>query len=120
MIVKKNNDWVVFRYADVLLMKAEAILRGGGEEEEALNIVNDIRENRGAQKLTSLDLDELLDERGRELYWEGWRRQDLIRFGKYLNTWETKPDSGTPKELVYAIPSQQIAVNASLEQNPGY
>jgi len=117
---QKNNDWVVFRYADVLLMKAEAILRSGGTESEALQIVNSIRKNRNASELQSLSLDELLDERGREFYWEGWRRQDLIRFGKFLDSWETKPETGTPKELVYAIPSNQLAVNASLKQNPGY
>ena len=82
--------------------------------------MNNIRNNRGAEELTSLDLDEMLDERGRELYWEGWRRQDLIRFGKFLGTWETKPDPGDPRELRYAIPSQQLAVNPNLTQNPGY
>jgi hypothetical protein len=118
---QKNNDWVVYRYSDVLLMKAEAILRGGsGDPGDALDIVNDIRANRGVSPLASLDLDGLLDERGREMYWEGWRREDLIRFGKFLGTWETKPDAGQPKELVYALPSQQIAVNPGLEQNPGY
>lgn len=118
---QKNNDWVVYRYADVLLMKAEAILRGGtGAPADALEIVNDIRANRGVPDLATLNLDELLDERGREMYWEGWRRQDLIRFGKFLGTWETKPEAGQVKELVYAIPSQQLAVNASLTQNPGY
>lgn len=118
---QKNNDWVVYRYADVLLMKAEAILRGGtGTAADALDIVNDIRTNRGAAALSSLDLNELLDERARELYWEGWRRQDLIRFGKFLGTWETKPNAGDTKELLYAIPSQQIAVNPSLTQNTGY
>lgn len=118
---QKNNDWVVYRYADVLLMKAEAILRGGtGAPADALDIVNDIRSNRGVADLTSLTLDGLLDERGRELYWEGWRRQDLIRFGKFLGTWETKPEAGQAKELLFALPSQQIAVNPSLVQNPGY
>ena len=118
---QKNNDWVVYRYADVLLMKAEAILRGGtGTAQDALAIVNSIRANRGAAALPALTLDNLLDERARELYWEGWRRQDLIRFGKFLGTWATKPEAGQPKELVYALPSQQLAVNPALEQNPGY
>ena len=118
---QKNNDWVIYRYADVLLMKAEAILRGGnGTPQDALDIVNAIRTNRNAPALTSLDLNTLLDERGREMYWEGWRRQDLIRFGKFLGTWVTKPEPGDPKELLYALPSQQIAVNPSLKQNPGY
>src|SRR5690606_32494955 len=86
---QKNNDWVVYRYADVLMMKAEAILRGGtGSVATALTLVNSIRSKRGVNNLSSLDLDALLDERGRELYWEGWRRQDLIRFGRFLNGWE--------------------------------
>jgi hypothetical protein len=68
----------------------------------------------------SLTLDNLLDERGRELYYEGWRRQDLIRFGKYLNAWQEKPaDSGT-KNLLFPIPANQLAVNPNLTQNPGY
>src|SRR5690606_24015664 len=79
---QRNNDWVVFRYADVLLMQAEAILRGGdGSEADARALVNSIRENRSVEPLATLTLDSLLDERGRELYWEGWRRQDLVRFG---------------------------------------
>jgi len=118
---QRNNDWVVFRYADVLLMKAEAILRGGsGSQAEALEIVNSIRRNRNASELTSLTLDVLLDERGRELYWEGWRRQDLIRFGRFLEPWQEKPADSGPHTLVYPIPAQQLAVNPNLEQNPGY
>ncbi len=118
---QRNNDWVVFRYADVLLMQAEAILRGGtGTPAEALALVNDIRTNRGVASLAALTLDDLIDERGRELYWEGWRRQDLIRFGKFLEPWQEKPADAGPHTLVYPIPSQQIAVNPNLEQNPGY
>ena len=118
---QKNNDWVVYRYADVLLMKAEAIMRGGnGTPQNVVDIVNSIRQNRGVANVSSLSLDELLDERGRELYWEGWRRQDLIRFGKFLGTWVTKPQAGEAKELLFALPSQQLAVNPVLEQNPGY
>jgi hypothetical protein len=119
---QKNNDWVVYRYSDVLLMKAEAILRGGtpGNAADALAIVNSIRTNRGAANLTALNLDNLLDERARELYWEGWRRQDLIRFGKFLQAGQIRPADTDPKTLVYAIPSQQISVNGNLKQNPGY
>lgn len=118
---QRNNDWVVFRYADVLMMQAEAILRGGsGSEADARALVNGIRENRGVGPLATLTLDNLLDERGRELYWEGWRRQDLIRFGKFLEPWQEKPADAGPHTLVYPIPSQQIAVNPNLEQNPGY
>lgn len=118
---QRNNDWVVFRYADVLLMKAEAILRGGtGTPDQALALVNGIRANRGVAALPALTLDELIDERGRELYWEGWRRQDLIRFGKFLEPWQEKLADPGPHTLVYPIPSQQLAVNPNLEQNPGY
>jgi len=119
---QKNNDWVVYRYSDVLLMKAEAILRGGtpGTAADALTLVNSIRTNRGVAALTALNLDVLLDERSRELYWEGWRRQDLIRFGKFLKAGQIRTTDSDPIRLVYAIPSQQIAVNANLKQNPGY
>ncbi|MDM1295203.1 RagB/SusD family nutrient uptake outer membrane protein [Sphingobacterium sp. N143] len=118
---QRNNDWVVFRYADVVLMQAEAVLRGGtGAATDALGLVNSIRTNRGVPVLASLTLDNLLDERARELYWEGWRRQDLIRFGKFLQAWQEKAADPDPKTLLYPIPSQQIAVNPNLKQNPGY
>lgn len=118
---QRNNDWVVYRYADVLLMQAEAIMRGGtGTASVALELVNSIRTKRGVAAFASLTLDGLLDERARELYWEGWRRQDLIRFGKFLEPRQEKPKSSDPKVLVYAIPSQQIAVNPNLTQHPGY
>lgn len=117
----KNNDWVMFRYADVLLMQAEAILRGGtGTADDALDMVNSIRTNRGIAALATLDLTELLNERARELYWEGWRRQDLIRFGKFLEAWQEKAADADPKTLVFPFPSQQLAVNPNLTQNPGY
>ncbi|EDM34636.1 putative outer membrane protein [Pedobacter sp. BAL39] len=118
---QRNNDWVVYRYSDVLLMEAEAMLRGGnGSAAEGLTMVNDIRDKRGVTAYTSLTLDNLLDERARELYWEGWRRQDLIRFGKFLLAWQEKAADPDPKTLVYPIPSQQIAVNPNLKQNTGY
>ncbi|MES2893482.1 MAG: RagB/SusD family nutrient uptake outer membrane protein [Bacteroidota bacterium] len=115
---QKNNDFAVFRYADVLLMKAEAMLRTGNAA-GALVIVNSIRLKRGATPLVAVTLDGLLDERGRELYWEGFRRQDQIRFGKYLLAYQEKPASD-PKTLLFPIPGSQLAVNANLTQNPGY
>jgi hypothetical protein len=113
-----NNDYVFLRYADVLLMKAEALLRtgdGGG----ALSVVNNLRTTRNATTWTSVDEDKLLDERGRELYWEGWRREDLIRFGKFLDPWQLKP-SDDPKYLLFPIPTSDLAVNKNLKQNDGY
>lgn len=96
-----DNDYVFLRYADVLLMKAEAILRGGTSSDDPLDIVNDLRLIRGASALTSINLDVLLDERSRELYWEGWRRNDLIRFNKFLGTWQAKPNQSTPDKLLF-------------------
>lgn len=113
-----SNDWVFFRLADVMLMKAEAQLRGGNAA-GALLIVNQLRVKRGATPLAAVTLDVLLDERGRELYWEGWRRQDLIRFSKYLQPWQLKP-SDDPKYLLFPIPVSDLAVNPNLKQNPGY
>jgi starch-binding outer membrane protein, SusD/RagB family len=126
-----NNDYVYFRISDVLLMKAEAILRGGtptanpatfGGANTALAIVNYLRTHpsRGATALASLSLDNLLDERGREFYWEGTRRTDMIRFGKFLATWQEKSSVSDPKRLVFPIPSREIAANPNLTQNTGY
>lgn len=113
-----ENEYVIFRFADVLLMKAEALVRTG-KAAEGLTIVNSIRAKRGATAFASLTLDNLLDERSRELYWEGWRRNDLVRFGKFLGAWTEKPASGDER-LLFAIPSEQLAVNPNLSQNPGY
>jgi len=123
-----DNDFVYFRFSDVLLMKAEAILRGGvptngvAYGNSALTIVNAIRTSpsRGATSLSSIDLDSLLDERGRELWWEGWRRQDLIRFKKFLLPFQEKNYPSDTKYLLFPIPDDQIAVNPNLSQNPGY
>jgi hypothetical protein len=118
-----DNDYVIFRYADVLLMKAEAIMRGGTATSIApatpLLLVNAIRAKRGASVLTNLTEQILLDERSRELYIEGWRRNDLIRFGKFLQPWTEKGQSD-PSRLVFPIPNEQLAINPNLEQNPGY
>ena len=122
-----ENDHVSFRLADVLLMKAEAILRGGTATAAGpygatpLAIVNYIRTlpSRGASPLASLSLDVLLDERGRELYNEEWRRQDMIRFGKFLLARKDKPQSDA-KYLVFTIPQTQVDVNPNITQNPGY
>ncbi|HEX8313867.1 MAG TPA: RagB/SusD family nutrient uptake outer membrane protein, partial [Flavisolibacter sp.] len=113
-----NNDYIYFRLADVMLIKAEALLRTNAAG--ALTIVNAIRANRGATALPTLTLDNLLDERGRELYTENWRRQDLIRFGKFLASKQLKSDASDPKYLLFPIPNQQVAANPNLTQNPGY
>lgn len=113
-----NNDYVYYRYADVMLMKAEAALRTG-DSGMALDIVNQIRSTRGVEALGAINEDALLAERGRELYWEGHRRTDLLRFGKFLDAWEEKPASGTER-LLFPIPAPSLASNPNLTQNAGY
>lgn len=114
----QDNDFVVFRFADVLLMKAEASLRLGNIADAVLS-VNRVRSRAGVAPIVSLTLDDLLAERGRELAWEGWRRNDLIRFGKWNSTWQFKPASD-PYRILFPIPAQQLSNNPNLKQNPGY
>jgi hypothetical protein len=113
-----DNDYVYFRYSDVLMMKAEALMRNGNSG-DALAIVNDIRDARGVSALSSIDETSMLAERGREFYWEGFRRTDLLRFGRFLDAWEEKPASGAER-LVFPIPAASLASNPNLVQNPGY
>jgi len=117
----QSNDVPVFRYADVLLMKAEAILRGANPTngETALTLVNQLRVKRKAATWTSVDLDNLLQERARELNWECWRRNDLIRYGKFEQPWGYKTDADINKRL-FPVPSAEIILNSSLKQNVGY
>ncbi|MEI6950551.1 RagB/SusD family nutrient uptake outer membrane protein [Paraflavisolibacter sp. H34] len=113
-----DNDFVFYRYADVLLMKAEALWRSG-RAAEALALVNEVRGVRGVRPMAALTADGLLDELGREFYWEAHRRTDLIRFGKWLLPWQEK-EASDPRNLLFPIPAQQLAVNPNLQQNPGY
>jgi starch-binding outer membrane protein, SusD/RagB family len=113
-----RNDWVFYRYADVLLMKAEALLRTN-RAAEALAPVTLVRARAGLGPLASVTPDNLLDELGREFYWENHRRNDLIRFGKFLQPWQEKGQSD-PSKLLFPIPNRSLAANPNLVQNPGY
>ena len=113
-----NNDIVVFRYSDVVLMAAEAKFRLG-QVSEALTDINSLRQIRNAPLLTTLTEQDLLDERSFELYWEGWRRQDLIRFDQFTRAWGHKEESGKFREL-FPIPDIAFHSNPNLVQNPGY
>jgi len=122
-----DNDWAIYRYADILLMKAEAIMRmnGGNAIQEAVDFVNEVRErafgNSNHNYTTStLTLDELLNERSRELAWEGHRRQDLIRFGEWDNPWFGKSGNVGDHAEIFPIPSNYLSANPNLQQNPGY
>lgn len=123
-----GNDVIIFRYPDVVLMVAEAMMRKAAPDNAgALLLVNQLRAARGAAALTSMTLaaptnyapNTLLAERGRELYYEWVRRTDLIRFGTFLRPWPYKP-ADDPKYLLFPIPSQALAANPNLKQNPGY
>jgi hypothetical protein len=117
----QSNDVAVFRYADILLMKAEAILRGAAPtySESALSLVNELRGKRKAALLSSLDTATMLKERALELNWENWRRNDLIRFGKFEDSWGYKTDADKNKRL-FPIPSGERILNPGLQQNTGY
>lgn len=117
----QSNDIPVFRYADVLLMKAEAILRGATATlgQTSLSLVNLVRERSEVSLFTDVDLEKLLDERVRELSFECWRRNDLIRFGQWEDSWGVKTDNDVNHRL-FPIPSTQLLLNTMLEQNPGY
>jgi starch-binding outer membrane protein, SusD/RagB family len=130
-----NTDYPMFRLADAYLMFAEAVLRGGagGTRAEALGFVNDLRERAydgtsGNINDSQLNLDFILDERARELYWEGHRRTDLIRYGKftggdYLWPWKGGVKEGKATESyrdLFPIPAADRSANPNLHQNDGY
>ena len=131
-----DTDFPVFRLADVYLMYAEAVLRGGtgGTAALALQYVNAIRTRAydgdvsGNITAGQLTLPFILDERGRELLFEGHRRTDLIRFGEftggtYLWQWKGAAHNGTATadfRNLMPIPSTDIVNNPTLKQNPGY
>ncbi len=114
-----SNDFPIFRYADVLLMKAECLLRLG-RAGEALPFVNEVRDRAEVAAFTEVTMENLLDERGRELYCEGHRRSDMIRFGVYLNARWEKPEVSPDYVTLWPVPQRQIDVNENLVQNPGY
>jgi hypothetical protein len=113
-----SNDFPIFRYADVLLMRAEVEVRGGTPA-AGLNFVNQLRSRAGVDPLATLDEDILLAERGREMFAEGWRRSDLVRFGRFNDAWWEKSASAAFRNI-FPIPTQQIDANPDLVQNPGY
>lgn len=124
-----NTDFPVFRLADVYLMLAEAVVRGGegASMSDALGYVNAIRERAygnedGNITEATLNLDFLLDERCRELMWEMVRRTDLIRFGKFTSDdymWDLKPTGVDSKYNYYPIPSTELSANPNFS-NPEY
>jgi starch-binding outer membrane protein, SusD/RagB family len=127
-----DTDFPLFRLADAYLMYAEAVLRGGngGTKAKSLEYVNELRDRAGVDRINEaeLNLDFILDERSRELYWEGHRRIDLIRFDKFTKNYKWPWKNGVyvgvtnidDKYKIYPIPATEITANSSLKQNTGY
>ena len=127
-----DTDFPLFRLADVYLMYAEATLRGGGGDQgRALNYVNELRQRAyptgGAINSSQLTLDFILDERGRELYWEAHRRTDMIRYNQFTENgiwaWKNNVPQGSPTPAyrnLFPLPASDLGVNTNLEQNAGY
>jgi len=125
-----NTDWHLYRLTWIYFAKAEAIMRknGGVATAEAVKLINDSKKRAftavawvtNQYSEATLTLNELLAERGREFIFEGFRRDDLIRFGKFTTGtwWDHQPSAETRK--LFAIPQQQRALNPKLTQNPGY
>ncbi|GAB3962397.1 RagB/SusD family nutrient uptake outer membrane protein [Spirosoma harenae] len=117
----QDNDFIIYRLADAYLMRAEAYLRLGNAASAVAdaNVVH-ARAGMPAYTATTLTLDEILAERGRELAWEFHRRQDLIRFGKFGVARRLKTADADNHWALYPIPTDQISLNPNLKQNPGY
>lgn len=126
-----DTDLPLIRLADVYLMYAEAALRGGGDKSLGLQYVNFVRARAGVPAWTTAEytLDNILDERARELYWENVRRTDLVRFNKFIDgytwSWKNNSPAGTslfPYMNVFPIPADVIATygKSNYQQNEGY
>lgn len=118
----QNNDVPIFRLSDIILMKAEAILRGGTATggQTALTLVNALRARRTTSAAwTTVTLEDIYAERAREMSWECWRRNDMIRFGKFEDRWGLKTNTDVYRRI-FPIPQAALAVNNKLVQNPGY
>jgi starch-binding outer membrane protein, SusD/RagB family len=118
-----DNDFAIFRYADILLTKAEALARKNANWNEpiALALVNQIRTvHGGVTAYPTMTAATFLAERGREMFSEGWRRQDMLRFGTYNSAFQFHPADADTHVNLFPIPETQINANKNLKQNPGY
>ncbi|WP_158826187.1 RagB/SusD family nutrient uptake outer membrane protein [Mucilaginibacter lacusdianchii] len=125
-----NGDWNIYRLTWVYFAKAEALMRknGGVATDAAVQLVNDCKKRAfsstdwatKAYTTSTLTLDELLAERGREFIFEGFRRDDMIRFGKFTTATWWDHNATQPTKALYPIPVRQINLNSNLRQNPGY
>lgn len=117
---ERDNDWVLMRYAEVLMMEAEANYRLGYKQ-TALNFINQIRSRAGLAALTDLDDSTLDREWLHEFVFEGNRRTVNIRFGTFFKSWWNKNDDPADHHTgIYPIPAEELSKNPNLVQNPGY
>lgn len=114
------GNYIFLRLGDVMTMKAEAQLRAG-DNAGALATLNAMRAVRAPSlaPLGSIDLNGMLDERGREMYWEGWRRNDQVRFGTFTNARAYMKNTAA-STVLYPVPQQALDSNPNLKQNDGY
>lgn len=130
-----DTDMPIFRLAEMYMIYAEAVLRGGtgGTTATALTFINKLRERAYAGPAgniinAELTLDFVLDERARELYWEGFRRTDLIRYNRYTTAdyiWQWKGGTHAGRAVgdqynIFPLPASDLVSNPKLKQNPGY
>jgi len=118
-----ENDFAIFRLADVYLMKAEALVELSQNNSEATRLVNVIRERgfgNDSHNYTSVTIDDVHQERRLELAWENTNRQDMIRSGKFLDPGYLRPTVSSPHLLLFPIPENAWETNNNLVQNPGY
>jgi len=123
----QDNDVPIFRYADIILMKCEAITRGGSATlgDTPMSLFNEIRAYVNAPLIESNpSLQDILDERGREFLDEHWRRNDLIRFGDFERDWGFKndfnPNASNPQYRLLPLARDVLNANTNWSQNPGY
>ncbi len=117
---ERDNDWVLMRYAEILMMQAECNFRLGYTP-TALTYINQIRKRAGLDDLTTLTLDDLDNEWKHEFVFENLRRTTNIRFGTYFKPWWEKPADPADKHTgIYPIPQEELSKNPNLKQNPGY
>ena len=117
---ERDHDWVLMRYAEVMMMKAECLVRLG-QEAEALPLVREIRERSGLTTTPSpLTLEDMDQEWLHEFLFEGLRKQVNIRFGTFFEPWWSKPTTTPADKAILPIPSTELEKNKNLKQNPGY
>lgn len=119
---ERDYDWVLMRYAEILLMKAECYARLGTPD-AGLDLINQVRRRAGVKELPSVTLEAIDSEWLHEFVFEGLRRTVNIRFGTYFNEWWEKPVSGydaTKASRVFPIPANVLTLNPNLTQNSDY